>query len=83
MKPIWWNSRRLPLTDNSGDHIFADFDPGETGRSGQILEYGHEEGTSRILASTFEQWLTSIAEKLEAGGFRYDEEEETVLPVED
>lgn len=83
VKPVWWNPGRLPLTDNSGDHIFADFDPGETGRTGQILEHGHEDGPSRILASTFEEWLTSITEKLEAGEFRYDDEEEVMLPPEE
>jgi cell wall assembly regulator SMI1 len=80
IKPVWWNPLRLPLTDNSGDHILADFDPAEGGRLGQILEHSHEVGPERILAPSFGAWLTSLADGLEAGAYVYHEAEETVAP---
>lgn len=80
IKPVWWNPLRLPLTDNSGDHIIADFDPADGGQPGQIIEHSHETGPSRALARTFAEWLLEIAEGLENGQYVYDETEMTVAP---
>lgn len=82
IKPIWWNPSRLVLTDNSGDSIMADFDPPSDGTSGQIIEFGHEYGPRRVLASSWSQWLTDIADGLERGDYIYFEEEETVAPLD-
>jgi cell wall assembly regulator SMI1 len=80
IKPAWWNPLRLPLTDNSGDHIIADFDPSEGGCPGQIIEHDHEVGPRGVLAPSFGEWLAAIAEGLEAGKYVYHEEEQTVAP---
>lgn len=80
IKPIWWSPLRLPLTDNSGDHGIADFDPAEGGQRGQIIEHSHETGPSRVLARTFGEWLLVIAGGLEGGQYIYDEVETTVAP---
>ena len=80
IKPIWWNSFRLVLTDNSGDSIMADFDPPSDGNFGQIIEFDHEIGPCRVLASSWSQLLGDIADGLERGDYIYFEEEETVAP---
>lgn len=80
IKPLWWNPLRLPLTDNSGDAVMADFDPPEDGQQGQIIEFDHEVGPRQVLAPSFGKWLTSVAEGLENGDYIYYEEEDTVAP---
>lgn len=80
IKSIWWNALRLPLTDSSGDAATSDFDPPTGGQPGQIIEFDHEVGPRRVLASSFGQWLNGIAEGLENGEYVYYEEELTVAP---
>lgn len=78
IKPIWWNPKRIPLTDNSGDHIMIDLDPPENGKYGQVLEHDHEVGPTRVLADSWYEWLRQIANDLEAGKYIYVEEEDIV-----
>ena len=83
IKPIWWNSFRLPLTDNSGDAAMADFDPatgGQFGQIGQIIEFDHEIGPHRLFASSFGEWLTKLADGLENNEYIYYPQETTVGP---
>ena len=67
IKPVWWSSRRLPVTDNSGDHTMIDLDPPPEGTVGQVIAYDHEVGPTRVLAPSFSAWLARIATALEAG----------------
>ena len=80
IKPIWWNPSRLVLTDNSGDSIMSDFDPPFDGVSGQVIKFDHETGPRRVLAASWSQFLSDIADGLERGDYIYFEEEETVAP---
>lgn len=80
IKPLWWTPLRLPLTDNSGDHVLADFDPAEGGQRGQIIANSHETGPSRVRADTFAEWLLEMAEGLESGKYVYVQAEMTVAP---
>lgn len=80
IKPVWWNSSRLALTDNSGDAIMADFDPAEGGSAGQVITFDHEVGPRRVLAPSFGQWLRGIADGLENGEYICYPDESTVAP---
>ena len=37
IKPIFWNVKRLFITDNSGDHLTLDLDPPQKGHYGQVF----------------------------------------------
>jgi cell wall assembly regulator SMI1 len=57
----WWNSRWVPLTENEcGDMICLDFAPAPGGIVGQVIDWWHEQGPTRVLAPSFEEWLAGI-----------------------
>jgi cell wall assembly regulator SMI1 len=81
IKPVWWNPLRIPVTDNGGgDPIMLDLDPGKGGTRGQVIKFNHEVGPVNVLASSWTEWLSVIADDLEAGKYVYLEEAETVAP---
>jgi cell wall assembly regulator SMI1 len=81
IKPIWWSPLRVPLTDNGGgDPVMLDLDPGKGGPRGQIIKFNHEVGPINVLAGSWSEWLTGIANGLEAGKYVYIESEDTVAP---
>jgi cell wall assembly regulator SMI1 len=80
IKPVWWSSRRLPVTDNSGDHTMIDLDPAPGGTVGQVITYDHEVGPMRVLAPSFSAWLALIAVALEAGKAIWQETHGAVGP---
>jgi cell wall assembly regulator SMI1 len=80
IKPIWWNPLRIPLTDNSGDGVMADFDPATGGQLGQIIEFDHEVGPRKVFASGFGRWLNYLADGLEKGDYVYIEDAGCVAP---
>jgi cell wall assembly regulator SMI1 len=81
IKPIWWSTLRIPITDNGGgDPVMIDLDPAKGGRRGQVIAYNHEIGPKQVLARSFAGWLEKIANALEAGEYVYIEEAGTVAP---
>ncbi len=79
IKPIWWSTRRIPITDNGGgDPVMLDLDPARGGCRGQVIAYNHEIGPLHVLARSFAGWLGKIADGLEAGKYVYIAGEETV-----
>jgi cell wall assembly regulator SMI1 len=80
IKPSWWNPKRIPLVDNDGDFLILDLDPPGNGQHGQIIEHSHETGPASVLADGWSQWLTMVANDLEANKYVYVEEEDTVAP---
>lgn len=80
IKPIWWNTKRIHLTDNSGEHLTIDLDPPPNGRRGQIIHLG-DVGPTKVLATSWSAFLTQLADDLEAGKYFYDEKEGTVLQL--
>jgi cell wall assembly regulator SMI1 len=81
IKPVWWSSRRLPVTDNSGNHAMIDLDPPPGGTEGQVMLYDHEVGPTRVLAPSFSAWLARIAAALEAGKLIWRERALQVQPL--
>lgn len=80
VRPVWWTAHRFPVTDNSGDHALIDLDPAPGGCVGQVVEFDHERGPTRVLATSFAEWLTGLADGLEAGRYVYHPEDDTVAP---
>jgi cell wall assembly regulator SMI1 len=80
IKPVWWSSQRLPVTDNSGDHVMIDLDPAPGGTPGQVIRYDHEVGPTRVVAPSFAAWLDRIAAGLAAGKLIWQQQHGAVAP---
>lgn len=80
IKPIFWNTKRIYVTDNSGDHLTLDLDPPKDGCYGQVLDHSHEVGPEKVLAQSWSAYLSQVASDLEAGKYVYVEDEDTVAP---
>ena len=69
--PAYSNPHWIPLThDGSGNHIGLDFDPWPHGRIGQVIIFGRDEDVKAVLSPSLGQFLSWIADLLEAGNFR-------------
>lgn len=69
-----WNTLWLPFLDNgSGDNICIDLNGSFGGKPGQIIEYIHDDYRRAILYPSFEAWLTTFVEALEAELYKEDE----------
>lgn len=83
IKSIWWNPRRIPISDNGGgDPVTLDLDPANAGTIGQIIRLNHEVGPINVIARGFAEWIEQIACDLEAGKFVYDEDNLMVHPID-
>jgi cell wall assembly regulator SMI1 len=71
IKPVFWNKKRIYVTDNSGDHVTLDLDPPPEGRYGQVLYHSHEVGPREVLATSWAQFLSDLAVDLESGKYIY------------
>ncbi|HLK69223.1 MAG TPA: SMI1/KNR4 family protein [Bryobacteraceae bacterium] len=65
VKAEWWNIRWVPfLESGSGDLLCIDMDPDEDGRSGQVIEFRHDEGDREVRERSFNSYLTQFASDL-------------------
>jgi len=71
IKPVFWNKRRIYVTDNSGDHLTLDLDPPAGGSYGQVLDHCHEVGPREVLARGWGEFLKILVEDLESGKYVY------------
>src|SRR5262249_44725352 len=69
IKPIFWNTKRIFVTDNSGDHWTLDLDPPEDGAYGQILDQSHEGGPTQVLARSWTDLLSQLVVGVEDGKY--------------
>jgi cell wall assembly regulator SMI1 len=71
----WWNVGWIPFADNGGgDYYCVDMAPTDAGTVGQIISHSHESGTREILASSLAEYLSALADSLEADLFEYDDD---------
>jgi cell wall assembly regulator SMI1 len=82
IKPVFWNLKRIYITDNSGDHLTLDLDPPEDGAYGQILDHSHEVGPTEVVAPSWSAFLRQLVDDLESGKYVYIEEEGALEPLE-
>ncbi len=70
VKPYIYSSFWIPFTTLNGDvHRYIDFDPAPTGQIGQVIEHCPEACTHKVLANSFEEYISSYAEQLKSGRF--------------
>ena len=73
VRPVYFDPGWIPLTDDSGgNYIAVDLNPGPKGRRGQVIIFGRDDQFHPVLALSWGQFLTDLAEELEAGNFRLD-----------
>jgi cell wall assembly regulator SMI1 len=71
IKPVFWNKKRIYVTDNSGDHLTLDLDPPAKGKYGQVIDHSHEVGPMAVIASGWGEFLRMLVEDLESGKYVY------------
>lgn len=74
VKTDWWNRSWIPFIDNEcGDHLCIDLDPPSGGHVGQVIDWWHERGATKVLARGFAEFLAEHANALEAGMYKLSE----------
>lgn len=69
----WWCPGWVPIADNGGgDHLCLDTTPGEGGRVGQVVVFRHDARSRPLLAGSFEELLTRVAEGVVSGRYVFD-----------
>ncbi|MFL5702650.1 MAG: SMI1/KNR4 family protein [Ktedonobacteraceae bacterium] len=70
LQPVWWHLHWIPCGhDRGGNLCCIDLAPAPGGSEGQIIDWDHEVGPSRVLASSFLELLSTFANDLEAGEY--------------
>jgi cell wall assembly regulator SMI1 len=73
VRQVYFDSAWIPLTyDSGGNHIAIDLNPGPKGTRGQVIVFGRDDEFHTVLALSWGQFLTDMADELEAGNFRLD-----------
>lgn len=73
IRPVYFDSGWIPLTyDSSGNHIAIDLNPGPKGTKGQVIVFGPDDEFHPVLALSWGQFLTDLADEFEAGNYRLD-----------
>jgi cell wall assembly regulator SMI1 len=73
VRPVYYDAGWVPLTyDSSGNHIGVDLNPGPKGKRGQVIVFGRDDEFHTVLALSWGQFLTDLADELEAGNYRLD-----------
>jgi|SRR5579863_3120862 len=68
IQPFWWNLHWIPFgRDRAGNVCCLDLTPAIGGIIGQIIDWDHEVGPSRVLASSILELLSTFVNDLEAG----------------
>ena len=66
IKPVYCNRAWIPIThDAGGNHLGLDFDPDTLGQSGQVIAFGRDVDTKRLIAVSFEAFLSTYITWLE------------------
>lgn len=71
--PIMWSRGWLPFVgEGSGNHLCLDLDPPAGGTAGQVFDFGHEEGPTRVFFPSFRAYMERFALDLKSGALRFD-----------
>jgi cell wall assembly regulator SMI1 len=72
IQPVWWHEKLIPFaTDGAGNTWCVDLDPTPGGQVGQIIDWDHEDGPTRVLFPSFQALLSQLAHDLEAGKYLF------------
>lgn len=69
----WWKTTCIPFTDAEGNMLCVDMDSSLAGRTGEVVCHVHDSEIERGLGDSYKVWLSSLAERLDAGRFRIDD----------
>jgi cell wall assembly regulator SMI1 len=68
----WWRKTWVPVFDKgTGDNVCWDPRGSFSGTPGQVLEFWHTDHDRKVLAPSFDGFLTTYVESLELGVWRY------------
>jgi cell wall assembly regulator SMI1 len=57
----WWDCHWLPiLADKGGDHVCLDFNPSPSGKIGQVIQFGHDNGQRRLLHDSLDAFIVDL-----------------------
>lgn len=65
----WWSPAWVPLTENGAGSFCLDLAPPPDGTVGQIISFEYRGNERRVEATSFDAWLTTFVEDLEAGHY--------------
>lgn len=72
-----WDFSWIPLSESGGGgHDVLDT------TTGRILDFHIEQDKPKVIAPSFRAWIESYVFDLEAGKFRYDKEDQWLVPVD-
>jgi len=76
VEPIWWSDGWIPVGGNGGgDFICVDMKPTSAGTVGQVIHAAHDMDERKILATSWKAFLDQIADGMEGGKLKYEEDE--------
>jgi len=67
------------LSDDEGNHIGVDLNPGPAGAVGQVINFGRDEEQKHVLFPSVVELVEWLADAIETGRIAYDEEEEAIM----
>ncbi len=72
VRPLYTSPLWIPLwaDPTRADYLGIDFDPGETGRLGQVINFGRNEDDHFQAATDFDDLLTCLVAEVECGRWR-------------
>ena len=71
IKKRWFTRDWLPVLDaRTGDYACIDLDPAEGGTSGQIINWRHDGGPGRVIATSFGNLLDEFVKELDLGFYK-------------
>lgn len=73
VRHVYFDPGWIPLTyDSGGNHIGVDLNPGPNGKRGQVIIFGRDDELHCVLALSWGQFLTDLADELDQGNFSLD-----------
>ena len=70
IRPCYFHPGWIPISEDAGGNFLAlDLNPDSQGFTGQVIAYGRDEHCRPVFARSFGQFLSDIADELEAGNF--------------
>jgi cell wall assembly regulator SMI1 len=68
----WWDLGWVPIADDrSGNYLCLDLDPSQGGSTGQLIDWDHERGPTKVIATGLREYLGRFAADLEAGRIEF------------
>lgn len=76
IQELWWSEQWLPFAGNGeGDFLCVDLAPTEAGVDGQIIAAWHDDPQRQLLAPNLKQFLSKLADDMEANRLEYDSDD--------